>query len=50
MTHLYFTYTYVLDVTLSDYPFAAVCHVARKCNGVLSGKFNLYCRSTTICL
>jgi len=33
------------DVVLSDCPYDAICHTATKCDGILVGRFNLYCRS-----
>ena len=36
------------DAILSDCPSAAICHMARKCNGILAGRFNPYCHTTNI--
>ena len=33
---------------LSDRPSADICHTATKCNGILVGRFNLYCHPTNI--
>ena len=39
----------VSDTILPDCPSAAICHLAKKCNRVLVGRFNL-CHTTSICL
>jgi len=38
------------DAILSGCPFAAVCATATTCNGILAGRFTLYCHTTNICL
>ena len=47
-----FSYTPLLHthfhVILSDCPSAVICHTATKCNGILAGRFNLYCHITNI--
>jgi len=43
-----FICTSVSDIILSDCPSAATCHTATKCNGILTGRFNLYCHPTNI--
>ena len=50
VTHLCFICTSMSDAILSDCPFAANCCTATKCNGILVGRFNLYCYTTNICL
>ena len=42
-----FICTSMSDTILSDCPSAAIRHTATKCNGILVGRFNLYCHSTT---
>mgnify|MGYP001859272356 CR=1 FL=1 len=49
MTHLCFIRTPKSDI-LSDCPSAAICHMATKYNGILVGRFSLYCHTTNICL
>ena len=46
---LCFIHTSKSDSILIDCSFAAICHTATKCNGILAGRFNLYC-CTNICL
>ena len=46
MTHLCFICTATSGAVLSDCPPAAICHVAMKCNGILKGRFTLYCHTT----
>jgi len=36
------------DAILSDCPSAAICHTATRCNGILVGRFNLYCHAISI--
>jgi len=48
-TPLLCRHTYVRSI-LSDCPSAAICHRATKCNGILVGRFRLYCRATKISL
>ena len=36
------------DATLSDCHSAAICHTATKCNGIMVGRFSLYCHTTNI--
>ena len=48
VTPLCFIRTSVSDAILSNYPSAAICHTAPKCNGILVGIFNLYCHITNI--
>ena len=50
MTHLLFICTYMSDVIPSDCSSAAICHMATKYNGILVGRFNLYCHTTNIYL
>ena len=40
MTHLCFILT-----SMSDCPSAAICLMATECNGILVGRFNLYCHT-----
>ena len=40
--------TSMSDTIWSDCPSAAVCHTATTINGILVGKFNLYCHTTNI--
>ena len=47
---LCFIHTSMSAIILSDFPSAAICHTATKCNGILVGRFNLYFRATNICL
>ena len=44
LLHMYFKSASIL----SDCPSAAICHMAKKCNGILVGRFILYCRTTNI--
>jgi hypothetical protein len=46
-TPLFHTHFHV-DAILSDCPSAAVCRMATKFNGILAGRFNLYCHITKI--
>ena len=48
VTHLCFIWASMSDVIPSDYPSAAICHIATTCNGILVGKFNLYCHTANI--
>ena len=41
-------FTSMSEAISSDFLSAAICHVATKCNGILVGKFNLYCHTTNI--
>jgi len=50
VTPLCFICISMSDTILSDCPFAAICHTATKCNGVLVGRFSLYCHITNISL
>jgi len=50
MPHLCFICTPTSDAILSGCPSAAICYTTTKCNGILVGRFNLYCHSTNICL
>jgi len=47
VTHLCFMHTSMSDTTLSDCPSAVIWHTATKCNGILVGRFNLYCHTNT---
>ena len=38
------------DAILSDCSSAAISHTATKCNGILVGRFSLYCHTTIMCL
>ena len=40
--------TFMSDIILWDCPSAAICHPATKCNGILVGRFCLYCHATNI--
>ena len=44
-----FIHTSMSDTILSDCP-SAICRIATKRNGILVGRFNLYCHATNICL
>ena len=46
--HLCFIGTSMSDAILSDWPSAAICHIATKCNRVLVGRFNLYCCTNNV--
>ena len=46
--YLCFVHTSMSDIILSDCLSAANCHVATTCNGILVGRFNLYCHITNI--
>ena len=46
---LCFICTSMSEAVLSDCPSAAICCTTIKCNGMLVGRFNLYCH-TNICL
>ena len=35
--------------SMSDLPSAAIQHMVTKCNGILAGRFSLYCHTTNIC-
>ena len=50
VTPLCFMHTFMSNAILSDCPSAAICHAATKCNGILLGRFSLYCRTSNICL
>jgi len=50
ITHLYFIHALMSDTVLSDCPSAALCHTATTCNGILVGRFSLYCCTPNICL
>lgn len=45
-----FTRTSMSDATLSDCPSDAICHMATKYNRILSGRLNVYCHTSVICL
>ena len=47
-THFCFICTSMSSASLSDCPFAAICHTTIKCNGILAGRFNLFCHITNI--
>ena len=49
VTHLCFIQTSVSDAILSDCPSAAISHMATTCNGILVGRFSLYCHTTNLC-
>jgi len=44
LLHMHF---HILDVTLSDCPSAAICHMVTNVK-ILVGKFNLYFHTTTV--
>ena len=44
-----FIHTSMSDDILSDCPSAAICRTATKCNGILVGRFHLYCPTISIC-
>ena len=44
VTHLCFICTSVSDTAVSDCPSAAICHTATTWNGILVGRFHLYCQ------
>ena len=46
VAHLCFIYTSMSNVNLSDYPSAAISHIATEFIGMLVGRFNLYCHTT----
>ena len=46
---LCFTHASMSDTVLSECLSPAMCHTVIKCNGILMGEFNLYCRTTNIC-
>ena len=48
ITHLCFICTSMSDANLSDGPSAVICRTATKFNGILAGRFNLYCHATSI--
>ena len=50
MSSLCFLHTFISDAILSSCPCAPICHMATKCNGILVGRFNLYCHTTNIYL
>ena len=43
-----FIFTSMSGAIVSDCPSAAICHMAITCNGILVGRFNLYCHTTSI--
>ena len=47
---LYFIHTSISDAILSDCPLSAICLTAIKHNGILAGRFSLYCHTTGSCL
>jgi len=47
MIHLCFIHTFTSDAILSHCPSAAICYMAAKYDIILSGRFNLYCHTTT---
>ena len=49
MAHLCFICTSMSEAILSDCPFAAISHTSTTCNGILVGRFNLYCHTISIC-
>ena len=48
MTPLCLIRTSMSDTIVSDCPSAAICHMAKKCHGLLVGRFNLNCHTTNI--
>jgi len=42
--------TSMSDAHLSDCSSASICHMESKHNGILVGRYNLYCHTTNICL
>jgi len=50
ITHLCFIRTSMSDAILSDCSSAVICRTATKFNGILVGRFNLYCHINNICL
>jgi len=45
-----YTFPCQMPFCLTGPPFAAICHMATKCNGILVGRPSLYCLSTNICI
>ena len=45
---MYLICTSMSDAILADFPSAATCHSITKCNGILVGRFNLWCHITSI--
>ena len=45
MTRFCFIHASMSDAILSACRSAAICHTAAKCNGMLVGRFNFYCRT-----
>ena len=45
-SHLCFIKTSMSDAIVSNCPSAAICHIITKCNGILVGRFTLYCHIT----
>ena len=39
---------FICTSIVSECPSAAICHMATKCNGILEGRFNLYCYTANI--
>ena len=50
VTCLCFIWTSTSDGIFSNCPSTAICCMATECNGILSERFNLYCRINNICL
>jgi len=48
VTHFPSICTSTSNAILLDCLSAAICHTATTCNGILVGKFNLYCHTTNI--
>ena len=47
---LWFICASMSDAILSECPSAAICCMATTCNGILVGRYNLYCYNTSIYL
>ena len=50
ISHLCFVHTLMSDAIVSECPSAAVCHTTTTCNGMLVGRFSIYCYCTNICV
>ena len=48
MTHLCFIHISMSDTIVPDCPSAAIGYTATTCNGILVGRFDLYCHTTNI--
>ena len=48
ITHLCSAHTFMSDTIVSDCPSAAICHMAKKWNGIFVGRFSHYCHPTNI--